>query len=89
MQEEKQQATGSTAAAASAKKIMNHVGGLAYELNRAEYGINSGIARCRALHLVDLESELQALLRRLERITATIQPAIFVELSGLINDSEA
>ena len=89
MQKEKQQASGSTAAAASAKKIMNHVGGLAYELNRAEYGINSAIGRCRALHLVDVESELQALLRRLERITATIQPAIFVELSGLVNDPEA
>lgn len=89
MQEEKQQADRSATAAASAKKIMNHVGGLAYELNRAEYGINSAIARCRALHLVDVESELLALSRRLERITATIQPAIFVELSSSVNDSEA
>ena len=89
MQEKKQQTDRSATAAASAKKIMNHVGGLAYELNRAEYGINSAIARCRALHLVDVESELLALSRRLERITATIQPAIFVELSSLVNDSEA
>jgi hypothetical protein len=89
MQEEKQQADKSATAAAAAKKIMNHVGGLAYELNRAEYGINSAIGRCRALHLVDVESELLALSRRLERITASIQPAIFVELSGLINDSDA
>jgi len=89
MQEEKQQPDKSAAAAAAAKKIMNHVGGLAYELNRAEYGINSAMGRCRALHLVDVESELLALSGRLERITATIQPAIFVDLSGLINDSDA
>ena len=50
--------------------------------------INSAITRCRALNLNDVEAELVALARNLNRITASLQPAIFVEM-GALNDPAA
>lgn len=73
--------------ASRVKKTMGNVGGLAYELNRAEYGINSAITRCRALNLNDMEAELVALARNLNRITASLRTAIFIE-SGDINNHD-
>lgn len=52
MEEQKRPADRADAMAAAAKKTMGHVGALAYELNRAEYGLSNAIARSRALHLV-------------------------------------
>jgi len=89
MEEQKRPADRADAMAAAAKKTMGHVGALAYELNRAEYGLSNAIARSRALHLVGLADELQSLARRLERATAALQPAIFVEAGALPGDPDA
>lgn len=88
MEEKNMQTDRAAVMASRVKKTMGNVGGLAYELNRAEYGINSAITRCRALNLNDVEAELVALARNLNRITASLQPAIFVEL-GALNDPAA
>jgi hypothetical protein len=88
MEEKNTQSDRAAVMASRVKKTMGNVGGLAYELNRAEYGINSAITRCRALNLNDVEAELVALARNLNRITASLQPAIFVEL-GVLNDPVA
>ncbi len=88
MEEKNTQSDRAAVMASRVKKTMGNVGGLAYELNRAEYGINSAITRCRALNLNDVEAELVALARNLNRITASLQPAIFVEL-GALNDPAA
>lgn len=88
MEEKNMQPDRAAVMASRVKKTMGNVGGLAYELNRAEYGINSAITRCRALNLNDVEAELVALARNLNRITASLQPAIFVEL-GALNDPAA
>lgn len=88
MEEKNTQSDRAAVMASRVKKTMGNVGGLAYELNRAEYGINSAITRCRALNLNDVEAELVALARNLNRITASLQPAIFVDL-GALNDPAA
>ncbi len=88
MEEKNMQPDRAAVMASRVKKTMGNVGGLAYELNRAEYGINSAITRCRALNLNDVEAELVALARNLNRITASLQPAIFVDL-GALNDPAA
>lgn len=88
MEEKNTQSDRAAVMASRVKKTMGNVGGLAYELNRAEYGINSAITRCRALNLNDVEAKLVALARNLNRITASLQPAIFVDL-GALNDPAA